>query len=423
LEEDLCSPLEQQELTPARFGSDNLRRQLAALEARLAPAQQAAAAGRGAAAAAAALDAALQAAQLQRARADGLEREVEAWQEKCRQASRERASVQPSVDGARAQAAALEGTVAALQADAASLAAALADARAGNERLVAQMSALQQAEASATRRLQAEQAAAAALAAEQRQLAHEAAAAKQEVGHLRRLLEMLAAERPLPPQEQDAVTAPACEPPAAPPQAQAGAATASTPAAAPAAQAPRPRPPPSEPPFALDFAASHRRPPSSWRQTEQQPAAPAALREPAPAAAPPVPSPPPPAIASTTTASQPRSNPFQSAEVRPLPPSPSRSLLGSRPPRLLLPAHRCARPPAPRPLQEVDAEVARLETHLLRLNLERAALQVESSRFPSATAGRTVAERRRRAEVEARLSELGRESSGVRLAMKRLGCL
>lgn len=67
------------------------------------------------------------------------------------------------------------------------------------------------------------------------------------------------------------------------------------------------------------------------------------------------------------------------------------------------------------------ARTQELEGRLLALNAERSALEGEASRMPSHTAGRTQGERRRRAEVEARLESLVPEIAAVRLALRRLG--
>jgi len=73
--------------------------------------------------------------------------------------------------------------------------------------------------------------------------------------------------------------------------------------------------------------------------------------------------------------------------------------------------------------REAAARAGELEVGWVALNMERGALETELARFPSFTAGRTVRERRRRVEVEARLGVLGRDISGVRMEMKKLGCI
>ncbi|KAL4425417.1 hypothetical protein ABPG75_009433 [Micractinium tetrahymenae] len=72
-------------------------------------------------------------------------------------------------------------------------------------------------------------------------------------------------------------------------------------------------------------------------------------------------------------------------------------------------------------LQDMLARTQALEDRLLALNAERNELEAESARMPSHTTGRTLQERKRRAEVERRLEELGRECSSVRLQLRRLG--
>ena len=65
---------------------------------------------------------------------------------------------------------------------------------------------------------------------------------------------------------------------------------------------------------------------------------------------------------------------------------------------------------------------AELEDDLLKLNIERGSLETELAKFPLNTAGRTVAERKRRVEIEQRLSSLGKEISVVRGELRQLGC-
>lgn len=62
-----------------------------------------------------------------------------------------------------------------------------------------------------------------------------------------------------------------------------------------------------------------------------------------------------------------------------------------------------------------------LEDRLLVLNEEDKRLEAEYARMPAVSAGRTLAERRRRAEVEATLEANKREGSNLRLQLKRLG--
>jgi hypothetical protein len=66
------------------------------------------------------------------------------------------------------------------------------------------------------------------------------------------------------------------------------------------------------------------------------------------------------------------------------------------------------------------SEVKALEAQLLRLNTERDGLSAEYDKMP-AHGGRTLAERTRKAELEARLGEITKEVSSVRLALKTSG--
>ena len=61
-----------------------------------------------------------------------------------------------------------------------------------------------------------------------------------------------------------------------------------------------------------------------------------------------------------------------------------------------------------------------LEGRLMTLNSENQGLYAEYARMPETSAGKTLAERRRRAEVEARLDSNTKEASNVRLQLKRL---
>eukprot|EP00887_Chlorella_sp_A99_P003516 scaffold7.g3516.t1 len=95
-----------------------------------------------------------------------------------------------------------------------------------------------------------------------------------------------------------------------------------------------------------------------------------------------------------------------------------------------------------RTLEEMLARTQALEERLTALAAERNDLQAEYSRMPTTTAGRTLqarsahshssmtcahvwvnGERKRRAEVERRLEEIGKEQSSVRLQLKRLGAV
>lgn len=61
-----------------------------------------------------------------------------------------------------------------------------------------------------------------------------------------------------------------------------------------------------------------------------------------------------------------------------------------------------------------------LEDRLMTLNTENQGLHSEYARMPETSAGKTLAERRRRAEVEARLDSNTKEASNIRLQLKRL---
>ncbi|KAK9840896.1 hypothetical protein WJX84_008583 [Apatococcus fuscideae] len=69
--------------------------------------------------------------------------------------------------------------------------------------------------------------------------------------------------------------------------------------------------------------------------------------------------------------------------------------------------------------QALGATAGCLEGKLLKLNQERAALDSEYAKLP-VTAGRTILQRRRKAEVEDRLSRIQLESSAIRLRLKAM---
>jgi hypothetical protein len=71
--------------------------------------------------------------------------------------------------------------------------------------------------------------------------------------------------------------------------------------------------------------------------------------------------------------------------------------------------------------QDYMAHAKQLEDRLLALNTEECGLRAEAAKMPGGTAGRTIAERRRRAEVEARMEAIAAEASAVRLHLRRLG--
>ncbi|KFM23241.1 hypothetical protein F751_3432 [Auxenochlorella protothecoides] len=73
-------------------------------------------------------------------------------------------------------------------------------------------------------------------------------------------------------------------------------------------------------------------------------------------------------------------------------------------------------------LRELLQRTAALEARLLEAGTEKNGLQAELARLPVSSAGRTIRERRRREEIEARLDDLEREMSGLRLELKRSGC-
>jgi hypothetical protein len=83
-----------------------------------------------------------------------------------------------------------------------------------------------------------------------------------------------------------------------------------------------------------------------------------------------------------------------------------------------------APPPASSHFDAAKALITRtaaLEDSLMTFNIERSALETELAKFPSGTAGRTVAERKRKKEIEQRVEVLNKEISGVRLELRKLG--
>lgn len=73
---------------------------------------------------------------------------------------------------------------------------------------------------------------------------------------------------------------------------------------------------------------------------------------------------------------------------------------------------------------EADREarqVGSLEKQLMVLNCERTSLESTLSKFPTNSAGKTVAERRRKMEVERRLEEVEQTISQVRTSLRQLG--
>ncbi len=71
-------------------------------------------------------------------------------------------------------------------------------------------------------------------------------------------------------------------------------------------------------------------------------------------------------------------------------------------------------------LQDYRVHVQLLEHRLMTLNSETQRLHAEYARMPETSAGKTLAERRRRSEVEAQLDANSREASNIRLQLKRL---
>ena len=66
------------------------------------------------------------------------------------------------------------------------------------------------------------------------------------------------------------------------------------------------------------------------------------------------------------------------------------------------------------------ARTDELEDSLLACNIERSSLETELAKFPSSTAGRTGAERRRRIEVERRLAELSKDIATIRFELRKM---
>jgi len=67
------------------------------------------------------------------------------------------------------------------------------------------------------------------------------------------------------------------------------------------------------------------------------------------------------------------------------------------------------------------ARTAELEDSLMAFNIERSALETEIAKFPNGTAGRTVAARKRKKEIEERVEILNKKISSVRLELRKLG--
>jgi DNA repair exonuclease SbcCD ATPase subunit len=81
-------------------------------------------------------------------------------------------------------------------------------------------------------------------------------------------------------------------------------------------------------------------------------------------------------------------------------------------------------PPPPSHFDAAKALIARtaeLEDSLMNFNIERSALETELAKFPNGTAGKTVAERKRKKEIEQRVEVLNKAISGVRLELRKLG--
>lgn len=72
-------------------------------------------------------------------------------------------------------------------------------------------------------------------------------------------------------------------------------------------------------------------------------------------------------------------------------------------------------------MQDMLARTHALESRLQALMTERNELLAEAARMPCHTQGRTLGQRQRREAVEARLEALSKETSSVRLALRRLG--
>ena len=70
--------------------------------------------------------------------------------------------------------------------------------------------------------------------------------------------------------------------------------------------------------------------------------------------------------------------------------------------------------------QDFRVRAQLLEDRLMTVNSENQRLHAEYARMPETSAGKTLAERRRRAEVEASLESNTKEASNIRLQLKRL---
>ena len=73
--------------------------------------------------------------------------------------------------------------------------------------------------------------------------------------------------------------------------------------------------------------------------------------------------------------------------------------------------------------KESSERIHQLEASLLKLNMERESLESVLSKVPSGSHGRTVAERRRVVDVEARLEEVRRDLSRVKRELRQLGAV
>ena len=71
-------------------------------------------------------------------------------------------------------------------------------------------------------------------------------------------------------------------------------------------------------------------------------------------------------------------------------------------------------------VQDYRIHAQLLEHRLMTVNSENQRLHAEYARMPETSAGKTLAERRRRAEVEASLDSNTKEASNIRLQLKRL---
>lgn len=326
--------------------------------------------------------------QQQQQREQQLQEEADAWRGKFSALQQEHTSLMQRCDADAKQAGLWQGAIAELREESTSLAAALAAARSDNEQLLLQVQTLQ---ASCAAAQQAEQ-----RGAEEREaLATANQGLEAAVAHLKKLVRTLMGGKSGSPgaAEVGEVSTKATEQRQS--QMQPLTSIDATPAgqnaapAVPAVVAPRAR-----------HAHGQDRPSHVQQATDLQ--APAPRRPGSTAAA--------------------ASAPLAAAASAPLVQAPSQQLPTSVEP-ISHPAPANLRHiEMPKSAQELAQKVDALEAELLQLNVERSALEAEYARMPTNSAGKTLAERKRKAQVESRLAVLHRDASAVKLVLRRWGC-